>query len=195
MINWELMTSRTPVADHHWYPNRSGWLRKLRKAQEGFSPMWSDSLDGSGNSGKGRKNPENSRRLRRICPNVIQVVEASERLVLTTSLFYHRCSDIHCITVLFSAWLRSSSPPASLCKLTRAMRREHVYSKCIVCAWRQRSSTVKGKTCFKEYYCKKCSGPLLIRVHVRQDKDRDKNKNGAWGHKRRKSTFKIEPRQ
>ena len=115
------MTSRTPVADHHWCPNRSGWLRKLRNAQEGFSPMWSDSLDGSGNSGKGRKNPENSRRLRRIGPNVIQVVEASERLVLTTSLLYHRCSDIHCITVLFSAWLRSSSPPASLCKLTRAM--------------------------------------------------------------------------
>ena len=75
------------------------------------------------------------------------------------------------------------------------MRHEHVNSKCIVCSWRQRSRTVKGNISFKEYYCKKCAGPLLIRVDVRNDKDRNKNKDDDKGHKRQKSKIQSEPRQ
>ena len=47
----------------------------------------------------------------------------------------------------------------------------------------------------KEYYCKKCAGPLLIRVDVRNDKDRNKNKDDDKGHKRQKSKIQSEPRQ
>ena len=68
----------------------------------------------------------------------------------------------------------------------RAMKREHVYSKCIRCGWRQRSSTVSGNISFEEYYCKKCGGQLLICVDVRNAKDRNKSKNGDMGHKRQK---------
>ena len=67
------------------------------------------------------------------------------------------------------------------------MRREHVYSKCIVCGWRQRSSTVKGNISFEEYYCKKCGGPLLICVDVCNDKDRNKSKSGDKRQKRQKA--------
>ena len=61
----------------------------------------------------------------------------------------------------------SSSP-------VRPMRREHVYSKCTRCGWRQRSYTIKGKICFEEYYCLGCGGPLLICVEIRNDKGRNK---------------------
>ena len=67
------------------------------------------------------------------------------------------------------------------------MRREHVYSKCIKCGWRQRSSTVRGNICFEEYYCKNCGGPLLICVDVLNDKDRNKSKGGDKRQKRQKA--------
>ena len=72
----------------------------------------------------------------------------------------------------------------------RTMKREHVYSKCIRCGWRQRSSTVSGNISFKEYYCKKCGGQLLICVDVRNAKDRNKSKNGDMGHKRQQPKTK-----
>ena len=68
----------------------------------------------------------------------------------------------------------------------RAMKREHVYSKCIRCGWRQRSITVSGPVSFEEYYCKECGGQLLICVDVRNAKDRNKSNNGDKGHKRKK---------
>ena len=76
----------------------------------------------------------------------------------------------------------------------RAMKREHVYSKCIRCGWRQRSSTARGNISFEEYYCKKCGGPLLICVDVCNDKDRNKSKNGDMGQKRQKTKTENKPR-
>ena len=67
------------------------------------------------------------------------------------------------------------------------MRREYVYSKCIMCGWRQRSSTVRGNVCFEEYYCMSCGGPLLICVDICNDKGRNKSKVDDKGHKRQKT--------
>ena len=47
------------------------------------------------------------------------------------------------------------------------MKREHVFTKCTQCGWRQRSYAIKGKICFDEYYCKRCGGQLLICVKIR----------------------------
>ena len=68
----------------------------------------------------------------------------------------------------------------------RAMKREHVYSKCIRCGWRQRPITVSGPVSFEEYFCKECGDQLLICVDVRNTKDRNKKDNA--GHKRKKKT-------
>ena len=70
----------------------------------------------------------------------------------------------------------------------RAMKREHVYSKCIRCGWRQRPITVSGPVSFEEYFCKECGDQLLICVDVRNTKDRNKKDNA--GHKRKKKTNK-----
>ena len=79
--------------------------------------------------------------------------------------------------------------------IVRAMRREHVYAKCIRCSWRQRSRIVKGNICFEEYYCKECAGPLLICVDVRNDNERNKNKDADQGHQMLLSKITSEPRQ
>ena len=50
------------------------------------------------------------------------------------------------------------------------MRREHVFTKCTQCGWRQRSHTIGGKICFDEYYCKRCGGQLLICVRIQLTK-------------------------
>ena len=50
------------------------------------------------------------------------------------------------------------------------MRREHVFTKCTQCGWRQRSHTIGGKICFDEYYCKRCGGQLLICVRIQRTK-------------------------
>ena len=67
------------------------------------------------------------------------------------------------------------------------MRREYVYSKCIMCGWRQRSNTIKGKVCFEEYYCMSCGGPLLICVDICNDKSRNKCKDDNKERKRLKT--------
>ena len=54
------------------------------------------------------------------------------------------------------------------------MKREHVYSKCIRCGWRQQPITASGPVSFEEYFCKKCGDQLLICVDVRKTKDRNK---------------------
>ena len=71
------------------------------------------------------------------------------------------------------------------------MRREYVYSKCIKCGWRQRSSTVRGNVCFEEYYCMSCGGPLLICVDICNDKGRNKSKDDDKGHKRQKTKIMM----
>ena len=70
------------------------------------------------------------------------------------------------------------------------MKREHVYSKCIRCGWRQNTSTVSGNISFEEYYCGKCGDQLLICVDVHNAKDRNKNKKDDVGHKRQKPKTK-----
>ena len=65
----------------------------------------------------------------------------------------------------------------------RAMKREHVCSKCIECGWRQRSITVSGPVSFVEYYCKKCGGLLLICPEVREVIDRNKTNKRDKGDK------------
>ena len=50
------------------------------------------------------------------------------------------------------------------------MRREHVFTKCTQCGWRQRSYAIRGKICFDEYYCKRCGGQLLICVRIQLTK-------------------------
>ena len=54
------------------------------------------------------------------------------------------------------------------------MKREHVYSKCIRCGWRQQPITASGPVSFEEYFCKECGDQLLICVDVRKAKDRNK---------------------
>ena len=54
------------------------------------------------------------------------------------------------------------------------MKREHVYSKCIRCGWRQQPITASGPVSFEEYVCKECGDQLLICVDVRKAKDRNK---------------------
>ena len=53
----------------------------------------------------------------------------------------------------------------------RAMKREHVYSKCIRCGWRQSTSTASGNISFEEYYCKKCGDQLLTCVDIHNAKE------------------------
>ena len=60
----------------------------------------------------------------------------------------------------------------STCKLD--MKREHVFTRCTQCGWRQRSYAIKGKICFDEYYCKRCGGQLLICVKIRLRKGKTK---------------------
>ncbi len=73
----------------------------------------------------------------------------------------------------------------------RAMRREHVYAKCIMCGWRQRSNTARGNVCFEEYYCMSCGGPLLICVDISNDKGRNKSKDDDKGRKRQKTKIMV----
>ena len=68
------------------------------------------------------------------------------------------------------------------------MKREHVYTKCIECGWRQQPITVSGPVSFEEYFCKECGDQLLIYVDVRNAKDR--NKKDEVGRKSKKKTKK-----
>ena len=63
------------------------------------------------------------------------------------------------------SWLRHWESPCN-----SHMRREHVFTKCTQCGWRQRSHTIGGKICFDEYYCKRCGGQLLICVRIQRTK-------------------------
>ena len=95
------------------------------------------------------------------------------------------------LTCMSLSWLSKNFekifPAAHQCD---PMRREHVYSKCTMCGWRQRSYTIKGKICFEEYYCLGCGGPLLICVEIRNDKGRNKRKDDDK-HKRQKTKIML----
>ena len=71
------------------------------------------------------------------------------------------------------------------------MKREHVYSKCIRCGWRQQPITASGPVSFEEYVCKECGDQLLICVDVRNAKDRNKNMKEGVGHRGKKTKKKT----
>ena len=54
------------------------------------------------------------------------------------------------------------------------MKRDHVYSKCVWCGWRQQTITTSGPVSFVEYYCQKCGDQLVICSDVRKATDRNK---------------------
>ena len=56
------------------------------------------------------------------------------------------------------------------------MKRDHVYSKCVWCGWRQETISTSGPVSFVEYYCQKCGDQLVICSDVRKARDRKKAK-------------------
>ena len=51
----------------------------------------------------------------------------------------------------------------------KMVRREVVYAVCMLCHWRQRARMMQGFIAFREYYCMRCGGPLIIISEVIDD--------------------------
>ena len=66
------------------------------------------------------------------------------------------------------------------------MKRDHVYSKCVWCGWRQETISTSGPVSFVEYYCQKCGDQLVICSDVRKARDRKKAKKTKTKKKKKK---------
>ena len=70
------------------------------------------------------------------------------------------------------------------------MKRDHVYSKCVWCGWRQKTITTSGPVSFAEYYCQKCGDQLVICSDVRKAKDEKKKVKKTKNKKKQKQKKK-----
>ena len=71
------------------------------------------------------------------------------------------------------------------------MKRDHVYSKCVWCGWRQQTITTSGPVSFVEYYCQKCGDQLVICSDVRKARDKKKVKKTKKREKKKKKEKSI----